>query len=170
MDEIGRKRIAVLLGQPEEYTHERFLKGFLKEAFARDYDVCMFAMYIKYQNTPARCVGETSIFQLPSYDKFDAVVVMADTIQTEGALTRIEERLRAFYDLFRLLLSPLFNFRLIRFLPYFIAVPVRDGRLPAFPVMLQRRFMCKEASAVSDTLNEIHAECLFIEAERGSSQ
>ncbi len=98
MDEIGRKRIAVLLGQPEEYTHERFLKGFLKEAFARDYDVCMFAMYIKYQNTPARCVGETSIFQLPSYDKFDAVVVMADTIQTEGAITRIEERLHKEYS------------------------------------------------------------------------
>jgi len=98
MDEIGRKRIAVLLGQPEEYTHERFLKGFLKEAFARDYDVCMFAMYIKYQNTPARCVGETSIFQLPSYVKFDAVVVMADTIQTEGALTRIEERLHKEYS------------------------------------------------------------------------
>ena len=97
MSNMCRKRIAVLLGQPEEYYHERFLKGFLKEAFARDYDVCMFAMYIKYQNSPARCIGETSIFGLVSYDKFDAVVVMADTIQTEGAVERIEQDLRANY-------------------------------------------------------------------------
>ena len=81
MSNMCRKRIAVLLSQPEEYYHERFLKGFLKEAFARDYDVCMFAMYIKYQNSPARCIGETSIYGLVSYDKFDAVVVMADTIK-----------------------------------------------------------------------------------------
>ena len=87
----------MLLGQPEEYYHERFLKGFLKEAFARDYDVCMFAMYIKYQNSPARCIGETSIFGLVSYEKFDAVVVMADTIQTEGAVDKIEQDLRANY-------------------------------------------------------------------------
>ena len=97
MSNMCRKRIAVLLGQPEEYYHERFLKGFLKEAFARDYDVCMFAMYIKYQNSPARCIGETSIYGLISYDKFDAVVVMADTIQTEGAVDRIEQDLRANY-------------------------------------------------------------------------
>ena len=88
-----RKRIAVLLGQPEEYNQERFLQGFLKEAFDRNYDVCVFAMYIKYQNTPARCTGETSIFRLINFDKFDAVVVMADTIQTDGEVERIEQRL-----------------------------------------------------------------------------
>ncbi|MBO4687683.1 MAG: EAL domain-containing protein [Clostridiales bacterium] len=97
MSESCRKRIAVLLGQPEEYTHDQFLLGFLKEAMSRDYDVCMFAMYIKYQQSPARCIGETSIFRLPSYDKFDAVVVMADTIQTEGEISKIEEELRQNY-------------------------------------------------------------------------
>lgn len=93
MQNTCRKRIAVLLGQPEEFLHERFLKGFLKEAFSRDYDVCMFAMYIKYQNSPARCIGEASIFDMVSYDKFDAVVVMADTIQTEGVVSKIEKDL-----------------------------------------------------------------------------
>lgn len=97
MQNTCRKRIAVLLGQPEEFYHERFLKGFLKEAFSRDYDVCMFAMYIKYQNSPARCIGESSIFDMVSFDKFDAVVVMADTIQTEGVMKKIEKRLREEY-------------------------------------------------------------------------
>jgi len=89
----SRKRIAVLMGQPEEYSHERFLKGFLREAFCKDYDVCVFAMYVKYQNTPARCRGETSIFRLVDFEKFDGVVVMADTIQTEGEVEKIEQAL-----------------------------------------------------------------------------
>ena len=93
-----RKRIAVLLGQPEEYNYGRFLKGFLKEAFGRDYDVCVFSMFIKYQHTPARCIGEPSIFGLVSYEKFDAIVVMADTIQTEGVIERIEEDLHQNYQ------------------------------------------------------------------------
>ncbi|MBO4927124.1 MAG: EAL domain-containing protein [Clostridiales bacterium] len=97
MGKTGRKRIAVLLGQPEEYYHERFLKGFLKEAFDRDYDVCVFAMFIKYQNTPARCIGESSIFNLVNFESFDAVVVMADTIQTEGVVAKIEQQLREKY-------------------------------------------------------------------------
>lgn len=93
-----RKRIAVLLGQPEEYAYERFLKGFLEEAFRLDYDVCVFAMYIKYQNTPARCRGESSIFKLVNYSAFDAVVVMADTIQTKGVVERIERELHEGYS------------------------------------------------------------------------
>ena len=93
-----RKRIAVLLGQPEEYNYGRFLKGFLKEAFGRDYDVCVFSMFIKYQHTPTRCIGEPSIFGLVSYEKFDAIVVMADTIQTEGVIERIEEDLHQNYQ------------------------------------------------------------------------
>ena len=93
-----RKRIAVLMGQPEEYAHERFLKGFLEEAFKLDYDVCVFAMFIKYQNTPARSIGESSIFKIVNYEKFDCIVVMADTIQTKGVAERIEKELHEGYS------------------------------------------------------------------------
>ncbi len=92
-----RKRIAVLLGQPEEFNYGRFLKGLLDEAFKKNYDVCVFSMFIKYQHTPARCVGEPSIFGLVSYDKFDAIIVMADAIQTNGVIERIEEDLHRNY-------------------------------------------------------------------------
>lgn len=83
-----RPRIAVLLGQPEEYTHTLFLRGLLEESFKSDFDVCVFGMYIKYQNTLERSIGDSSIFRLISYDKFDAVIVMADTIQTRGEAER----------------------------------------------------------------------------------
>ena len=97
MVENSRKRVAVLLGQPEEYAYDLFLKGFIEEAFTHDIDVCVFAMYIKYQNTPARSVGESSIFKLVDYDKFDCIVVLADSIQTKGVAQQIERELHAKY-------------------------------------------------------------------------
>ena len=93
----NRKRIAVLIGHPEEYSHMLFLKGFLVDAFKLDYDVVVFAMYIKYQNTQARAYGDSSIFKMISYDKFDCIVVLADTIQTKGVAEQIEKDLHEKY-------------------------------------------------------------------------
>lgn len=92
-----RKRVAVLVGHPEEYAYELFLKGFISEAFEYDMDVCVFAMHVKYQNSSARSVGDSSIFTLINYDAFDCVVVLADSIQTKGVAHRIEEDLRKSY-------------------------------------------------------------------------
>ena len=97
MSDNKRKRIAVLVGHPEEYSHVLFLNGFLEEAIKLDYDVAVFAMYIKYQNTQARATGDSSIFKLISYDKFDCIVVLADTIQTKGVSEQIEEDLHNRY-------------------------------------------------------------------------
>ena len=97
MSDKVRKRIAVLVGHPEEYSHVLFLNGFLEEAFKLDYDVVVFAMYIKYQNTQARAYGDSSIFKMISYDKFDCVVVLADTIQTKGVSEQIEKDLHEKY-------------------------------------------------------------------------
>ena len=92
-----RKKIAVLIGHPEEYSHSLFLNGFLEEAFRLDYDVMVFAMYIKYQDTQERAIGESSIYKIVSYDRFDAVVVCADTIQTKGVAKQIEDYLHENY-------------------------------------------------------------------------
>lgn len=89
----SRRQIALLLGQPEEYHQKLFTQGFLREAFRLDCDVYIFCMFIKYQNTPEREKGDSSIFKLPDYSKFDAVVIMADTIQTPGLVKKIEEDL-----------------------------------------------------------------------------
>ena len=53
------RTIAVLVGQAYEYYQASFLEGFVEDMFAEDYDVCVFAMYEKYQNTAAREIGET---------------------------------------------------------------------------------------------------------------
>lgn len=92
-----RKRIALLLGQPGEDYQKNFITGFMKQAFTYDYDVCVFTMYHKIQESKPRENGESNIFKLIQYDAFDAVVIMGDTIQTPGVLYNIEKKLKANY-------------------------------------------------------------------------
>ncbi len=89
-----RKRIALFAGQADESYQSRFISGFLKKAFAAGFDVCVFAMYRKYQDTPEREQGESNIFSLMNPEKFDAAVIMKDTIQTENAANELERRLK----------------------------------------------------------------------------
>ena len=94
---MSRKRLALLCGQPEEYCQDLFIRGFNKAAFESDADVCVFAMYQKYQDSLARELGESSIFSLINFNKFDGVVIMADSIQTPGLVEKLEERLLESY-------------------------------------------------------------------------
>jgi len=90
-----RRTIALLVGQAYEYYQSSFIEGFLTEVFADDYDVCVFAMYEKYQNTASREIGETSIFKLIPYDRFDAFVLMLDTMQTPGLVDTVMSEIRS---------------------------------------------------------------------------
>ncbi|MBR3463184.1 MAG: EAL domain-containing protein [Clostridiales bacterium] len=87
----NRKRIALLLGQADEFYQAQFVEGFTGKAFEHDADVLIFSSYLKYQNNRGREVGETSIFSLVPYETFDAVAVMADTLQSPGLADSIEE-------------------------------------------------------------------------------
>lgn len=95
MSDLGvtRKRIAVLCAQPEEEYQKGLLEGINRKLFAAGYDVCVFAMYQKFQETKFREVGESNIFNLVNFDLFEAIILLADTIQTPGVLRRLEIRL-----------------------------------------------------------------------------
>lgn len=92
---MRRKRIAVLTAQADEYIQERFLSGFFERAFELDYDVCVFSMYLKYQDTDQREIGDANIFNLVELDRYDAIVMFTDRIRTpgiaEGLLWRIKQ-------------------------------------------------------------------------------
>jgi len=92
---VARKRVALLCGQPEEYCQELFIKGFNKTVMEAGFDVCVFAMYQKYQDSPQREIGDSSIFRAINYSKFEAVVVMCDSIQTPGCVEDIIRRLKS---------------------------------------------------------------------------
>ena len=93
-----RKRIGVLLAQLEENTQRRFMDAFIKEAYAHDYDVCIFSMYQKYQETELRNIGDSNIFSLMRPDCFDGIVVMLDTLLTPGLEPRLLKKLKEEYD------------------------------------------------------------------------
>lgn len=93
-----RRKIALLLGEPDERDQNNFIEGFLEQAFKHNMDVCIFAMYQMYQDSANREIGDSKIFSLVPFDKFDAVVVMADTIQTAGVLEQIESELKEYFS------------------------------------------------------------------------
>ena len=86
-----RKRVAILVGQADEYYQAGFICGFEKQAFSYDWDVCVFSMYQKYQNNTSRERGETSVFSMVPYEDLDGIVLMLDTLQTPGLADCVEE-------------------------------------------------------------------------------
>ena len=72
----AKKRIAVLVGQADEEYQKRFIKGCLEQAFSDGFDVCVFSMYRKYQNTPVREAGEANIFRLMNCQLFDGIIIL----------------------------------------------------------------------------------------------
>ena len=79
-----RQRIGVLLAQPEEHMQRQFMHAFMEEAYKKDFDLCVFSMYQKYQQTGMRNVGDSNIYSLIRYDSFAGFVVLLDTLQTPG--------------------------------------------------------------------------------------
>ena len=91
----NRKRICVITAQIDENTQNRFMQGLMKRAYELDYDVCVFAMYLKYQDSTYREVGDSNIYNLINFDLFDAVILCQDTLQTPGLVEKLEKRLQA---------------------------------------------------------------------------
>lgn len=91
----NRKRICVITAQVEESTQNRFMQGFLKQAYDMNYDVCIFSMFLKYQDSTDREVGDSNIYNLINFNLFDAVVLCQDTIQTPGVVEKLEKRLQS---------------------------------------------------------------------------
>lgn len=92
------KRIALFVGQADEEYQSRFISGFLKKAFAGGFDVCIFSMYRKYQDTAEREQGESAIFSLMSPAGFDGAVILKDSIQTENAAQKLEAYLKQAFN------------------------------------------------------------------------
>ena len=93
-----RKKLALFVGQADEAYQSRFIKGFNKKALAAGFDVCIFSMYRKYQDTPVHEQGESNIFSLMNPEKFSGAVILKDSIQTENASLKLEKRLKNTFD------------------------------------------------------------------------
>ena len=95
MGDNSRKKIALLLGQADEEYQRDFIEGVIRQSRKKNYDVCVFSMFIKYQNSREREIGDSNIFEAINYSRFDAVIFLVDTIQTPGRAKEIEEKIKA---------------------------------------------------------------------------
>ena len=92
------KRIALLTAQADEAYQSSFIKGVMERAFETGYTVCVFSMFIKYQNSPNREIGDSAIFSLINFKQFDAVIIHSDTIQTPGLEKKLQKKIHDIYD------------------------------------------------------------------------
>lgn len=93
-----RKKIGILVAQVDEATQHKFLDAFIAEAYKEDFDVYIFSMHQKYQETHLRCVGDSNIYELINFSMFDAVVCLIDTIQIPDYNTVIEKKIKDNFD------------------------------------------------------------------------
>lgn len=93
-----RRKIAVFAAQIDEATQTKFLSEFIDQAYSYDFDVCIFTMYQKYQETALRNIGDSNIFTLANLKFFDAAVVLSDTIMTPGVAHKLQKRLKENFD------------------------------------------------------------------------
>lgn len=93
----NRRRIALLVAQIHEEYQSDFIEGFRERAFELNYDVCVFACFQKEAESNLREIGESSIFSLINYDKFDGIVVLPDLIRASGFVLKLEEELKSQY-------------------------------------------------------------------------
>ena len=93
-----RKRVAVIVAQVDEATQKRFLTDFIRQLYTFDYDVCIFTMHQKYQETPLRDISDSNIYNLINFKLFDAVVILADTIITPGLAPILQDRVKENFD------------------------------------------------------------------------
>ena len=91
-------KIALLLGQADEGYQQNYIKGVMRQAFADGFEVCVFSMYIKYQNNKEREIGDTNIYNLIQWDSFDAAILLSDTIQTPGVEQKLQEHIHEVFQ------------------------------------------------------------------------
>lgn len=93
-----RKRIGILISQPEDIYQSRLMHVLLEDSFSHGYDALVFTVNVKSEGTDKFRHGEANIYELVNYRELDGVVVVPDTIQIPGAIDRIEERIRTEFD------------------------------------------------------------------------
>lgn len=93
-----RKRVAVLVSQVDEATQRRFLIEFIGQAYDYDYDVCIFSAYQKYQDTVLRDIGDSNIFSLVNFKRFEAILILSDTILNPGVAASLQDSIHKSFD------------------------------------------------------------------------
>lgn len=90
----NRKKIAVLMaGVVQRAYQHMFLEGILSQAAYLNYDVCIFAPFMSYENETEYQLGENQIFDLVNYAVFDGIIYAPCAFNSCFLRNRIEKEL-----------------------------------------------------------------------------
>ena len=86
------------MAQAEEYSQTLFMKGLMEESYVYGYDICVFSMYLRFQDTLYKQIGDANIYNLIQWDAFDAIIVLPDTIQAADIVTKLEDKIHEVFS------------------------------------------------------------------------
>ncbi len=95
MQELKKRKIAVLVSGVNEEYQNSIVRGIIDYAKLIKYDVYVFTSFTEGVHALNHDLGETSVFEIPDLNCFDGVILLSNTIQmhtsTQELLSRIKQ-------------------------------------------------------------------------------
>lgn len=89
-----RKTIGVITSDIYETYHQNVMKGIQREAYAHDYDVVVFSIFLKAGMSFGYLNAEQNIFRMIRYEKLDGIILMPDHIMEFEEGRKLTEKLK----------------------------------------------------------------------------
>jgi diguanylate cyclase (GGDEF)-like protein len=88
-----RKLIGVIISEVEGSYQHKLLTGIMTKCYSLNYDVVVFATFVKNTYLKEYNLGEKNIFHLIEFDLFDGIIVASTTLAMEGLKQEIQNLL-----------------------------------------------------------------------------
>lgn len=93
-----RKRIGVMISQPEAAYQRQLLNGILSESYHNNYDVVIFSTFLRNGCSERFQEGELNIFRTINYDEFAGFIIVPDTLLLPGLIEMLYNELKQHYN------------------------------------------------------------------------
>ena len=89
-----RKKIGVVVSQVEGYLQHPVIKGITKAASDMNYDVLVFAIFIKDKMDEEYSLGEMNIFNLIEFEMLSGIIILPDSFKNIEEYQNLENQIK----------------------------------------------------------------------------
>lgn len=93
-----RKLIGVIAGEIELPHEADIMRGICETAFAQNFDIAVFSMFIKEYAQTVYQTGECNIYNLINYDLLDGIILLPNTIRIPSVLDHINHEIQTKFN------------------------------------------------------------------------
>ncbi len=79
-----RKLIGLIISQSDSPNQAKFLEGVFRQAFKLNYDVAVFSTFTTHKLSDEWHEGELNIYSAINYSVLDGIIILPDTLTTDG--------------------------------------------------------------------------------------